>query len=265
MDYPAPGADHPPFPHAPSILGAVGNRLTTRHGATAIGEYREQGILPEAMANFLALIGWSPGGNEEVFTIEELIERFSLDGINKKSGVFDPKKLEWMNGQHLSRTPAIELEPELTAKIVAAGLASSDALAARRDWYLALIDLLKTRARNLDELARHARAYLVEEIEYEEEAVRKHWKDPALVREQLGALRQRFAAAQPWDEATLEATLRTLADELGVGAGKLIHPLRVSLTGFAVSPGIFEVLVAMGPELALRRLDAALTALQSQG
>jgi glutamyl-tRNA synthetase len=265
MVYQALGAELPTFAHVPMILGADGKRLSKRHGATAIGEYREQGILPEAMANFLALIGWSPGGNEEVFTIEELIERFSLDGINKKSGVFDPKKLEWMNGQHLSRTPAIELEPELTQMIVAAGLASSDALAARRDWYLALIDLLKTRARNLDELARHARAYLVEEIEYEEEAVRKHWKDPALVREQLGALRQRFAAAQPWDEATLEATLRTLADELGVGAGKLIHPLRVSLTGFAVSPGIFEVLVAMGPELALRRLDAALTALQSQG
>ncbi len=262
MLYQALGAELPTFAHVPMILGADGKRLSKRHGATAIGEYREQGILPEAMANFLALIGWSPGGNEEVFTIEELIERFSLDGINKKSGVFDPKKLEWMNGQHLSRTPAPELELELTEKIVAAGLASADALAARRDWYLGLIDLLKTRARNLEELVRHARAYLVEEITYEEEAVRKHWKEPALVREQLGALRQRFAVANPWDEETLEATLRTLADELGIGAGKLIHPLRVSLTGLAVSPGIFEVLVAMGPELALRRLDAALQALR---
>lgn len=262
--YQALGAALPTFAHVPMILGSDGKRLSKRHGATAIGEYREQGILPEAMSNFLALLGWSPGGNEEVFSIDELIERFSLDGINKKSGVFDPKKLEWMNGQHLSRTPAAELEPELTNMIVAAGIASSDALAARRDWYLALIDLLKTRARNLDELARHARAYLVEEVTYDEEAVRKHWKDPVLVREQLAALRQRFATAQPWDEDTLETTLRTLADELGVGAGKLIHPLRVSLTGLAVSPGIFEVLVAMGPDLAVRRLDAALDALQQQ-
>lgn len=260
--YQALGAEIPTFAHVPMILGPDGKRLSKRHGATAIGEYREQGILPEAMVNFLALIGWSPGTDEELFTIEELIERFSLAGINRKSGVFDPRKLEWMNGQHISRTPAAELEPELTNKLVAAGIASADALAERRDWYLDLIDLLKTRARNLEELARQAAAYLVEEVSYDEAAVRKHWKDPALVREQLGALRQRFATAQPWDEATLEATLRTLADELGVGAGKLIHPLRVSLTGLAVSPGIFEVLVAMGPELALRRIDAALDALQ---
>jgi len=262
--YQALGAPLPTFAHVPMILGPDGKRLSKRHGATAIGEYRDQGILPEAMTNFLALLGWSPGGNEEVFTIPELIERFSLEGINKKSAIFDPKKLEWMNGQHLSRTPAEKLEPELTARIVAAGIASSDALAARRDWYLSLIDLLKTRARNLDELARHATAYLVDDVAYDEEAVRKHWKDPETVHAHLGALRQRYAVVKSWDEATLESELRSLADELGIGAGKLIHPLRVALTGLAVSPGIFEVLVAMGPELAIRRIDAALRALAEQ-
>lgn len=264
MVYQALGAELPTFAHVPMILGPDGKRLSKRHGATAIGEYREQGILPEAMVNFLALIGWSPGTDEELFTIEELIERFSLDGINKKSGVFDPKKLEWMNGQHISRTPASELEPELTRRLVSAGIASSDTLNERRDWYLALIDLLKTRARNLDELARQARAYLVDEVTYDEAAVRKHWKDPALVREYLAALRQRYAVVDPWDEQTLEDELRALADELGIGAGKLIHPLRVALTGLAVSPGIFEVLVAMGPELALRRIEAALEALAAE-
>jgi glutamyl-tRNA synthetase len=106
-----------------------------------------------------------------------------------------------------------------------------------------------------------ARAYLLEEVEYDEAAVRRHWKDPVLVGEQLGALRSRFDTARAWDEETLEEILRALADELGIGAGRLIHPLRVSLTGLAVSPGIFEVLVAMGPDLALRRLDAAMIAL----
>lgn len=261
MVYQALGATLPTFAHVPMILGPDGKRLSKRHGATAIGEYREQGILPEAMTNFLALLGWSPGGNEEIFTIPELIERFTLEGINKKSAIFDPKKLEWMNGQHLSRMPAAELEPELTEKLVARGIVSSDALAARRDWYLDLIDLLKTRARNLDELARHASAYLLEEVAYDEAAVRKHWKDPAAIRAQLGALRDRYAALESWDEATLETELRALADELGVGAGKLIHPLRVALTGLAVSPGIFEVLVAMGRDLAMKRIDAALAAL----
>lgn len=261
MVYQALGATLPTFAHVPMILGPDGKRLSKRHGATAIGEYREQGILPEAMTNFLALLGWSPGGNEEIFTIPELIERFTLEGINKKSAIFDPKKLEWMNGQHLSRMPAAELEPELTEKLVARGIVSSDALAARRDWYLDLIDLLKSRARNLDELARHASAYLLEEVAYDEAAVRKHWKDPAAIRAQLGALRDRYAALEAWDEATLETELRDLADELGVGAGKLIHPLRVALTGLAVSPGIFEVLVAMGRDLAMKRIDAALAAL----
>jgi glutamyl-tRNA synthetase len=259
--YRAHGQEPPTFAHVPMILGPDGKRLSKRHGATAVGEYSEQGILASAMVNFLALLGWSPGGNEEIFTIEELIERFSLEGINKKSAIFDPQKLEWMNGQHLSRIPADVLAPLITERLVAAGLANSDALAERRDWFLALIELLKVRARNLDDIVRQARAYFLDEIEYEEAAVQKHWKDPAAVREQLAALRQRFATVSPWDEATLESALRALADELGIGAGKLIHPLRVSLTGLAVSPGIFEVLVAMGPELAQRRLDAALAAL----
>jgi glutamyl-tRNA synthetase len=261
--YRALGQDPPVFAHVPMILGPDGKRLSKRHGATAVGEYRNQGILPGAMVNFLALLGWSPGDDQEVFDVDELIRRFSLEGINRKSAVFDPQKLEWMNGQHLSRMPAADLEPEITERIVRAGLARAEDLAARRDWYHRLIDLLKVRARSLDDIVEQARSYLLDRVEYEEEAVRKHWKDSAEVRARLAALRQRLAAAPAWDEATLEAELRALADELGVGAGKLIHPLRVSLTGTAVSPGIFEVLVVMGPELALRRLDAAIEALES--
>lgn len=258
------GHEPPVFAHVPMILGPDGKRLSKRHGATAIGEYKDQGILPKAMINFLALLGWSPGGNEEIFEVDELIRRFSLDAINKKSAVFDTQKLEWMNGQHLSRTPAEALEPAVTEQLVSAGIANADALAERRDWYLQLIDLLKVRARNIEDIVRQARAYLADTVEYDEAAVQKHWKDPAEVRERLAVLRQRFAVATPWDEETLEATLRALADELGIGAGKLIHPLRVSLTGMGVSPGIFEVLVAMGPELAMRRLDAAIDALDAR-
>ena len=261
--YRALGQEPPIFAHVPMILGPDGKRLSKRHGATAVGEYRDQGILPEAMVNFLALLGWSPGGDQEVFDVDELIRRFSLEGINKKSAVFDPQKLEWMNGQHLSRLSAADLEPEITERIVRAGLARAEDLAARRDWYHRLIDLLKVRARSLDDIVEQARSYLLDRVVYDEEAVRKHWKDPAEVRARLAALRQRLAAAPAWDEATLEAELRALADELGVGAGKLIHPLRVSLTGTAGSPGIFEVLVVMGPELALRRLDDAIGALEA--
>ncbi|HEY8483100.1 MAG TPA: glutamate--tRNA ligase [Longimicrobiales bacterium] len=260
--YRALGHEPPIFAHVPMILGPDGKRLSKRHGATAVGEYREQGILPWAMVNFLALLGWSPGTDEEIFEVAELIERFSLEGINTKSAIFDPQKLEWLNGQHLSRASAERLEPLVTERLVRAGLANEEVLRARRDWYLALIDLLKVRARSLEDIVVQARPYFLEEIEYDQEAVQKHWKDPAEVRARLVALRERYATVKSWDEATLEAELRALADELAVGAGKLIHPLRVSLTGVAVSPGIFEVLALMGPELTLRRLDAAIAELE---
>jgi len=251
----------PRFAHVPMILGSDGKRLSKRHGATAVGEYRNQGILPQAMVNFLALLGWSPGDDREVMGERELIDAFSLDGINKKSAIFDVQKLEWLNGEHINRMPPSELEPLVTDALVEAGVATRDALAARRDWYLALIELLKARARRIADFVPQARPYLQVAVEYDPEAVAKHWKNPGEVRERLGALRTAYASAEPWDEATLEAVLRDLAATLEVGAGKLIHPLRVALTGQAVSPGIFEVVVVMGRERTLARLDAALEAL----
>ncbi|MBI4546119.1 MAG: glutamate--tRNA ligase [Gemmatimonadetes bacterium] len=259
--YQALGREPPHFAHVPMILGPDGRRLSKRHGATSVSEFREQGILPWAMLNFLALLGWSPGTDQEIFEPAELVARFSLEAINKKSAVFDTQKLEWLNGQHLSRTPAERLGPLVTERLVRAGLAQADVLAAHPDWYRRLLDLLKVRARNLDDIVRQARPYLAEQIEYEQEAVQKHWKEPAQVRARLAALRDRFQALPAWDEASLESELRVLAEELGLAAGQLIHPLRVSLTGMAVSPGIFEVLVAMGRDLAQRRLAAALEAL----
>src|SRR5690606_5337406 len=262
--YRALGRPTPVFAHVPMILGPDGKRLSKRHGATAIGEYRDQGILPSAMVNFLALLGWSPGTDEELFEMRELIERFSLEGINKKSAVFDPQKLEWLNGQHLSRMPAERLEPLVTERLVAAGIASTAELEGRREWDFWLIDLVKVRARNLSALAEQARPYLEEAITYEPAAVQKHWADASGARVRLAALRDRFSAVDEWDAARLETELRGLADELGIGAGKLIHPLRVALVGAAVSPGIFDVLAVMGRERTLRRLDAAITVLEDR-
>lgn len=259
--YRALGHAPPVFAHVPLILGPDGRRLSKRHGATAIGEYRERGFLPAAMVNFLALLGWSPGGDEEILDPEALIDRFSLARINQKSAIFDTRKLEWLNGQYLSRTPPEQLEPLVTERLVGAGLARRDVLRARSERTLQLIDLLKTRARTLEDFVDYVRPFLVDIITYDDEAVRKHWKHRADVRARLAALRDRFSTVRSWDEETLEADLRALADELAVGAGKLIHPLRVALTGTAVSPGIFDVLVAIGPDLTLRRLDAALAAL----
>jgi glutamyl/glutaminyl-tRNA synthetase len=256
--YRALGAELPEFAHVPMIHGLDGKKLSKRHGATAVGDYRHQGILPSAMVNFLALLGWSPGGDREVMALDEMVALFSPEGLQKKAAIFDPKKLEWMNGQHLSRTAAIALEPIVTPLLLDAGLVSADELAKRRKWYLELIDLLKVRARTVSDIVRQAAPYFAADIPYEDQAVNQHWKDAASAQDILRATRARLAQLEPWTPAAMEHALRELAEQRGVVAGKIFQPLRVALTGMSVSPGIFEVLVAMGRDLALRRLDNAL-------
>ncbi|MDX1673247.1 MAG: glutamate--tRNA ligase, partial [Longimicrobiales bacterium] len=253
--YDALGWSGPTFAHVPLILGPDGKRLSKRHGATAVGEYRHEGILPAAMVNFLALLGWSPGDDTEVMTVDALVDRFSLDRINKKSAVFDTEKLEWLNGRYLAEAPAAELAPMVVDRLVASGV-DPEELARREEWLLGLIDLLKTRARTVNEVADQARVYLVDELEYEDKAVAKHWaKKPDEVAERLRRLREAYGELDAWELEPLEDALRGLADELGVGAGKVIHPLRLALTGSSASPGIFQVLMAIGRERSLARIE----------
>ena len=255
--YRALGAELPKFAHLPMIHGLDGKKLSKRHGATAVGDYRHLGLLPGAMLNFLALLGWSPGGDREVMTLDEMIELFSVEGLQRKAAIFDPKKLEWMNGQHLSMIPLDDLEPRVTPAIVAAGLADAETLSARRDWYLSLLDLLRVRARTIDDIVRQAGPYFLPEIDYDPEAVAKYWKDRKGAKEILEAVRDALSSAK-WDSIVLESTLRELADRRGVAAGKIFQPLRVALTGLTVSPGIFEMLLMMGREMAVHRLREAI-------
>lgn len=258
MLYRALGKEPPRFAHLPMIHGLDGKKLSKRHGATAVGDYQHEGLLPQAMLNFLALLGWSPGGDREVMTLAEMTELFSPEGLQRKAAIFDPKKLEWMNGQHMSNMPLAELEPVVTRAIVAAGLASAEELSARHDWYMQLIDLLRVRARVVDDIVRQATPYLADDIEYDPDAVAKQWKDRSASLTLLSSTRDALAAAPSWDAATLEATLRGLAERHGIGGGKLFQPLRVALTGLTVSPGIFDVLVMQGRELATRRIERAI-------
>jgi glutamyl-tRNA synthetase len=259
--YRALGANLPTFAHLPMIHGMDGKKLSKRHGATAVGDYQHHGLLPGAMLNFLALLGWSPGGDREVMTLEEMIGLFGVDGLQKKAAIFDPKKLEWMNGQHLSMIPLEELEPRVTPLIVAAGLASNDELAGRQEWYFRLIDLLRVRSRTMDDIVRQAGPYFLDKIEYDPTAVAKNWKEPSEAAALLRAARGALSAAPAWEAQALEASLRSLAESHGVPAGKVFQPLRVALTGLAVSPGIFEMLLQMGRELSLKRIDAAIATL----
>ena len=261
--YRALGATVPQFAHVPMILGADGKKLSKRHGATAVGDYRHMGLLPSAMLNFLALLGWSTGDDTEVMTIDQLVERFGTRGLQKKAAIFDTKKLEWMNGQHLAMISLDKLAPIVAPLLVKAGYTTADALDARREWYYGLLDLLRVRSRTTDDIVRQAASYFQDLVEYDPEAVGKQWRDAIAAAEILSATRERLGALIGWEPTAMEEALRKLAEELGISGGKIFQPLRVALVGLTVSPGIFEVLQYVGRARSLARLDAAVAYLSS--
>jgi glutamyl-tRNA synthetase len=259
--YRALGASLPEFAHLPMVHGTDGKKLSKRHGATAVADYQRQGILPSAMANFLALLGWSPGGDREIMTMEEMVELFSPAGLQRKAAIFDPQKLEWMNGQHLSLIALSDLLPRVTSALIEAGLTTREEIAARPEWYAALIDLLRVRARTVNDIVRQAEPYLRATIEYDPEAVAKQWKDRPAAATLLRATREALGTVTSWTTEALDPALRALAETRGISAGKIFQPLRVALTGLTVSPGIFDVLVLLGRNTSLSRIDAAIQAL----
>lgn len=253
--YRALGQTPPIFAHVPMILGPDGKRLSKRHGATAVGEYKDKGILPDAMVNFLALLGWSPGNDDEVLSRSQMVERFSLEAINKKSAVFDTAKLEWMNGQYLASMNAAELEALVREQLPA------DAPNVSSEWLRQLIELLKIRARTVTGIAEQVVPYLSDPVVYESEAVAKHWSNAAEAAERIRKVRDNLPADSDWNHEALEKSLRQLAEREGVGAGRLIHPLRVAMVGNSASPGIFDVMKLLGRARTVRRIEDALARL----
>jgi glutamyl-tRNA synthetase len=250
--YQAVGQPAPRFAHVPLILGPDKKRLSKRHGATSVMEYHRLGYLPEAMVNFLALLGWSPGNDQELFTRDELVAAFALEGISGGNAVFNTEKLDWMNGQYIARLPVEELSAAVMPFFEAAGLGAhplvTDASSRHR-----LLELLRPRAKRLTDFVEHARPLLTDAVEYEQEAVNKHLSAPDLSGH-VAALGDALAAVTPFDEAQVEAAVRATAAARGLKAGALIHATRVAVTGRTVSPGLFEVLTWLGRERTRARL-----------
>jgi glutamyl-tRNA synthetase len=255
MLYHAMGAAVPRFAHVPLIMGPDKKRLSKRHGATSVGEYETQGYLPEAMVNFLALLGWSPGGDQELFSREELIARFDLEGISGGNAVFNTEKLDWFNQQHIMRLTADEILRRVRGDLRAAGWWSDDLLNARFEWIARVIDLLKPRSKKLADFVPQMRPFLSDDLVFDEAAVAKHLSGPD-VAALRNAYAQTIAGLEPFNAATLEAALRTLAADRGVKAGVLIHATRVAVTGQGNSPGLFEVLELVGRDRVVRRLES---------
>jgi glutamyl-tRNA synthetase len=255
--YRALGAPLPVFAHVPLILGPDRKRLSKRHGATSVSSYRQEGFLPEAFRNFLALLGWSPGGDVEFLRTADLVSRFSLAGISRTNSVFDRAKLEWFNQQYMQRLPIDELLPAVRGELERSGLWRPEWEAEQREWFARTVDLLRPRTRLLPDFSTWARAFFSDDFPYDPAARAKFWKD-----ERLPGLLARLAAAlealPEWAHDPCDQALRGIAEKAGVKAGLLINATRVALVGQGVAPPLFETMVALGRERVIDRLRRAL-------
>ena len=242
------GGQVPTFGHLPLILGQDKKRLSKRYGATSVEELGNEGILPQALYNFLALLGWNPGGDQEILSRDEMIRLFDVDRLNASAAVFDREKLLWMNSQYLSMLDAEALRPHLRPFLEEVGLGDADP--ARLD---AAVELHRTRARTLKELAGLLLPYF-RDTAYDPEASVKFLKDPDLPGH-LDALRDRYAGLPDFTKEALEAALRAQAEERGIKAGVLIHPTRMALSGTASGPPLFDLVETMGREATVRHFD----------
>ncbi len=259
------GGRVPVFAHLPLILGPDKKRLSKRTGATSVEELRSQGILPQALYNYLALLGWYPGEEREILSREEMFERFDVGGLNASAAVFDPDKLAWVNGQYMSSLPLAEIEARLEPFLEATGGPEPGALeGAERERFDRAVDLHRRRARDLRQLAEVVLPHFTERLAYDPEVAGKFRDDPALA-ELLAELRARYRALEPFAVEPLEAALRALAEERGVKAAVLIHPLRMALSGAKAGPPVFDLVAAMGGEATDRHLGHFLAWLEAGG
>jgi glutamyl-tRNA synthetase len=252
--YRALGAPEPVFAHVPMILGSDGKKLSKRHGATAVGDYQDQGIFPAAMRNFLALLGWSPGGDREIMPEDEMISLFSLEEIQSKPAVFDVAKLEWMNGQYLSATPAQALHAPVERQLSRLGVS-----AGARD-LLPIIDAVKTRSRTVVQLAEQVAVRLngpSGELEPKAAAFRQKL-GPAFEQNLARAVEALLPLSEAeWTADRILEVIKSSAEARGTKLGDAMQPIRIALTGGTVSEPVNELLAVVGRDAGLERLKRA--------
>jgi len=272
--YEALGARLPQFAHLPLISAPGKEKLSKRkHGeVVSVTFYRDRGFIPDALVNFLALLGWSPGTDHEILSRQELIENFSLEGVNKSSAVFnfseaeardwtDPKAL-WMNGEYIRGMPLDELIPMVSEELKKAGLWRDDYAAGEQERFRQTVELLRARYRTIQDFGELGRPYFSDEFEYEPAAIKKNLKDERL-KELLPGLAGRLDRVEEFTHDNVEAALRAYSEEQGVKAGLLINASRTALTGQAVGPGMFDIFVTLGRSRSVERLRRAVAVVGS--
>ena len=253
MIYEALNWNLPSFAHLPMILGPDKKRLSKRHGATGVQTFREQGYLPEALNNYLALIGWNPGTDQEMFNMEQLAETFDLGKVNKKSAVFDDKKLNWISGHHLMFRSNKDILDNVRGLIPGWGKTESDV------YVMKVIDQLKVRSKTLIQLAEQSKYFFTDPESIDEVAKMNSWKDNT--RELLATYFKHISELDDWDQNSLESLLRNVANDAGVGAGKIIHPVRLALSGVTHGPSLFIMMELLGKERCTHRIRTVINLL----
>lgn len=252
------GYEVPVFAHLPMIWGADGKRLSKRHGATSVEAYRDEGYLPEALLNYLALLGWSLDGETTIVSAETLASSFSLDRVSSNPAIFDVEKLDWMNGVYIRDMSPSQFADRMGAWLIDAGVTTAEDLATRRAWVETLAPLVSERVKRMDEVVPMVRFLFVEELEIDPAAAAKALAS-ADAHRALQAARDALAGLPEFSAAAVEETLRALPEPLALKAKVIFQAVRVAVTGSTVSPPLFESLELLGRERTLARLDAGLT------
>jgi len=252
--YEALDYDIPKFAHIPLIMGPDGGRLSKRHGATSIMEYKKRGYLAEAIVNFLALMGWSPGDDREILSRDDLIKEFTLERVHATSAIFNIDKLNWLNSQYIKKKPSKELLELIVPFMKEARFIGEDF---DRGKLSDLIELYKVRVRTLTDFPEHIKVFYLDKIDFDPEGVERHLKKKG-TKEILSKWRKRVFSLSSFDKITLEKNCQLLADELEVKPASLIHPTRVAISGRTTGAGLFEMMEVMGKDVVLKRLDYAI-------
>lgn len=250
--YEAFGWSVPEFAHLPVILSSSGGKLSKRKGAASVMDYKKEGYLPEALSNFLALLGWAPGGDREKMSAKELISAFSMDLVSPKSSVFDEKKLEWMNGLYMTERSTESLSEEVKPLLSEKGIPFEEE---NENYLEKAVELLKTRSKKIPDLVAGLHYFYTDPESYDEKADRKNFVPDAL--ERLTLLKNAFNETEVFKGEELEKMYRKAAETTGIPIGKFIHPTRLAVSGVSFGPGLYELLETLGKERVIRRIDKA--------
>lgn len=260
--YKALGYELPQFAHLPMILAPDRSKLSKRHGATSVEEFREKGFLNTSIVNYLTLLGWSPGENQEIFSMEDTIEKFSLENVSKTAAVYDVEKLKWMNGNYLRTLDLDYITKEAIPYLIEEGLVDEDEVDEKYDYIKRVVDVVREKVKLLPEIA-DASTYFFKDIEeYEPRGVKKRFRKEG-VSELLERGRDTLEKLDKFDVETVEKAYRDLIDELGIKGGDIIHPTRLALSGRTVGPGLFDIISILGKETCIKRMNDAISYIET--